>query len=111
MVRRGADLWRDESVTVADAALGSTLTVPTLAGEAAVKLPAGTQPDAAVRRRRKGLPQFREKGKGNLFVRVRVQVPEKLSRGGEEALPALALARRKVGPNQNRCQPSMTMKA
>ena len=46
--RRGADLWREEIVFVADAALGSTLTVPTLEGKAAVKIPPGTQPDAAL---------------------------------------------------------------
>jgi DnaJ-like protein len=93
---------------VADAALGSTLTVRTVAGEAAVKLPAGTQPGAAVRLRRKGLPRFREKGRGDLFVRVRIQEPERLSRGGEGALQALALAHPKVGPNQKRCPQSMT---
>jgi molecular chaperone DnaJ len=83
-VRRGADLWRDEIVSVADAALGSTLTVPTLEGEAAVKLPAGTQPDAALRLRGKGLPRFRGKGRGDLFIRIRVRVPEKLSREERE---------------------------
>jgi molecular chaperone DnaJ len=80
--RRGPDLWREETVSVPDAALGSTLTVPTLEGEAAVKLPAGTQPDAALRLRGKGLPRFGGQGRGDLFVHVRVQVPEKLS--GEE---------------------------
>jgi molecular chaperone DnaJ len=82
--RRGADLWRDEVVPVADAALGATPTVPTLEGEAAVKLPPGTQPDAALRLRGKGLPRFRGHGRGDLFVRVRVRVPEKLSREERE---------------------------
>jgi len=83
-VRRGPDLWHDENVYPADAALGSTLTVPTLEGEAAVKLPAGTQPDAALRLRGKGLPRFRGKGRGDLFVQIRVQVPVKLSREERE---------------------------
>ena len=59
--------------------------MPTLAGEAAVKLPAGTKPDAAVRLRRKGLPQFREIGRGDLFVRVRVRC-RKSSAAGERKL-------------------------
>ena len=82
--RRGADLWREEIVFVADAALGSTLTVPTLDGKAAVKIPPGTQPDAALRLRGKGLPRFRGQGRGDLFIRLRVQVPEKLSREEKE---------------------------
>jgi len=82
--RRGADLWREEIVFVADAALGSTLTVPTLEGKAAVKIPPGTQPDAALRLRGKGLPRFRGQGRGDLFIRLRVQVPEKLSREEKE---------------------------
>ena len=81
---RGADLWREEIVFVADAALGSTLTVPTLEGKTAVKLPPGTQPDAALRLRGKGLPRFRGQGRGDLFIRLRVQVPEKLSREEKE---------------------------
>jgi molecular chaperone DnaJ len=98
-VRRGADLWRDESVSVADAALGSTLTVPTLEGKAAFKLPAGTQPDAALRLHGKGLPRFGEKGRGDLFIRVHVQVPEKLSREERqlyERLRSLATKRAKT---------------
>jgi molecular chaperone DnaJ len=79
-VRRGADLWRDETVAVTDAVLGTTLTVPTLEGTASVKLPAGTQPDAALRLRGKGLPRFGGHGRGDLFVRVQVQIPEKLTR-------------------------------
>jgi molecular chaperone DnaJ len=82
--RHGADLWREEIVAVADAALGTTLTVPTLEGGAAVKLPPGTQPDAALRLRGKGLPRFQGHGRGDLFVRVRVRVPEKLSREERE---------------------------
>jgi molecular chaperone DnaJ len=82
--RRGADLWREETVSVADAALGASWTVPTLEGKAAVKLPAGTQPDAALRLRGKGLPRFRGHGRGDMFIHVRVQVPERLSREEKE---------------------------
>jgi molecular chaperone DnaJ len=78
--RAGADLWRDEAVDVTAAVLGATLKVPTLEGSATVKLPAGTQPDAALRLRGKGLPRFGGHGRGDLFVRVQVRVPEKLSR-------------------------------
>ena len=98
-VRHGADLWREEAVAVTDAVLGTSLTVPTLEGSVAMKLPAGTQPDAVLRLRGKGLPRFGGHGRGDLLVRVQVRVPEKLSREEKalyERLHALA------APNKQR---------
>lgn len=79
-VRDGADLWRTETVEVADAVLGTSLQVPTLQGPARVKIPPGTQPDTVLRLRGKGLPAFRSRARGDLYVRVRVHLPEHLSR-------------------------------
>jgi molecular chaperone DnaJ len=80
--RDGADLWRAESIDVADAVLGVELRVPTLEGVVTVSVPPGTQPDAQLRLRGKGLPRFRGRGRGDLYVRVAVRVPEKM--GAEE---------------------------
>ncbi|OYW31230.1 MAG: molecular chaperone DnaJ [Chthoniobacter sp. 12-60-6] len=77
--RRDADLWRTESVSVVDAVLGTSLQVPTLKGHAKIKVPAGTQPDTVLRLPGEGLPRFGSKGQGDLYVRVGVHVPEKLS--------------------------------
>ena len=77
--RAGADLWRSETITVADAVLGAELTVPTLDGPAAVAVPPGTQPETVLRLREKGLPEFGGKGRGDFFLRIRVEVPERLS--------------------------------
>ena len=77
--RSGADLWREETSAITDAVLGTQLTVPTLETDATVTVPAGTQPDAVLRLRGKGLPRFGEKGRGDLLLRVRVHVPEHLS--------------------------------
>ncbi len=78
--RRGADLWRDQTLEVADAALGTQLDVPTLEGHATVKVPAGTQPGELLRLRGKGLPEFSGGRRGDLYLRLRVRVPEDLSR-------------------------------
>ncbi len=78
--RRGTDLWRNEGVELADAVLGAGLEVPTLDGEVAVKLPPDTQPDAVLRLRGKGLPEFGGGRRGDLFLRIRVHLPERLSR-------------------------------
>jgi molecular chaperone DnaJ len=77
--RRGADLWRSETVQIADAVLGAKLLVPTLDGNLEVKLPAGTQPNEILRLRGKGLPRFGQKGNGDINLRIQIHIPEKLS--------------------------------
>jgi molecular chaperone DnaJ len=78
-VRDGADLWRAESLEVADAVLGTTRTVPTLSGDATVTVPAGTQPGSVLRLKGKGLPHFGGRGRGDLYLRVHLHVPERLT--------------------------------
>jgi molecular chaperone DnaJ len=77
--RAGADLWRIEQITIADAALGTRRDVPTLDGTVEVTIPAGTQPDAVLRLAGKGLPEFGGRGRGDLYLRLRVRVPERLT--------------------------------
>jgi molecular chaperone DnaJ len=74
--RVGADLWRRENISVVDAVLGSKIKVPTLDGEVEVTIPAGTQPDEVLRLRGKGLPEFKGHGRGDLNLRILVQIPE-----------------------------------
>ena len=59
--------------------LGVELAVPTLDGSIVVKVPPGTQPEAQLRLRGKGLPRFGGKGKGDYYVRLTLRVPEHLS--------------------------------
>lgn len=87
--RHGSDLWRAETIGVADAALGTAIEVPTLDGKATVKVPPGTQPNAVLRLSGKGLPNFRARGHGNLFVRLTLHVPEKLSAEGRKLFERL----------------------
>jgi molecular chaperone DnaJ len=83
--RDSADLWRQEILPVTDAVLGSRLEVSTLeGGKAQVDIPAGIRPEAMLRLRNKGLPRFGGKGKGHLYLRVKVRVPEKLDREERE---------------------------
>ena len=96
--RAGNRLWRAETIGVADAVLGTTLKVPTLEGEpVAVTVPPGTQPDTVLRLRGKGLPDFGGRRRGDLLVRVRIEVPERMSaeeRKLYERLRAIARSRR-----------------
>jgi molecular chaperone DnaJ len=77
--RRGADLWHTETIEVGAAALGTVLRVPTLDGQVRVIVPPGTQPDTVLRVAGKGLPNFRARGRGSLYVQISVHVPERLS--------------------------------
>lgn len=82
--RAGADLLRQETVSLTDAVLGTTLDVPTLDGSASVTIPPGTQSGAVLRLKGKGLPEFGGRGHGELYLRIEVHIPEKLSREERE---------------------------
>jgi len=82
--RSGADLLRLESIPLIDAVLGAQLHVPTLDGSASVTVPAGTQPDAVLRLKGKGLPTFGGGHRGDLYLRIAVRIPEHLTREERE---------------------------
>lgn len=73
--RRGPDLWRTETVEVADAVLGTEIVTPTIDGTARVELPPGTQPGSILRLAGKGLPFRDGRGAGDLFLTVDVHLP------------------------------------
>jgi molecular chaperone DnaJ len=82
--RDGADLLRQEIIPLTDAVLGATQEVPTLDGSASVTIPPGTQPGAVLRLKGKGLPEFGSGRRGEMYLRIEVQVPERLSREERE---------------------------
>jgi molecular chaperone DnaJ len=92
--RDGADLLRQETISLTDAVLGATLEVPTLSGSASVSIPPGTQPGAVLRLKGKGLPEFGNPRRGDLYLRIEVQVPEQLSREERELYERLRTIRR-----------------
>lgn len=73
--RLGADLWRTQSLTIADAVLGTEIEVPTLEKSISVKVPAGTQHDEVLRLRGKGLPYFSGSSRGDLKLRMQIIIP------------------------------------
>ena len=70
----------DLKVSVAQAALGAEVTVPTLYGDSSLKVPAGSQGGDVFTLRGKGIPFFRRSGKGDQLVHLTVVVPKKLSK-------------------------------
>lgn len=87
--RDGANIYIDIDVDFADAALGTTIDVPTIDGPVTLKVPAGTQPDTLIRLRARGVPDPRGGRVGDQYVRVKVKVPTKLSRSEKELLENL----------------------
>jgi molecular chaperone DnaJ len=90
--RRGDDFVVDVPVSFVEAALGARIEVPRPGGGTVkLRLPAGTQDGKRLKVRGAGAPQARSGGgaPGDLVVRVRVVVPEKLSRREKEILEAL----------------------
>jgi len=88
--RSGDNLTLTVPVTYAEAALGTTLTVPTLTGAVSLKVPAGT---ASGRRFRvKGRGVVAKQRTGDLLVTVEVAVPQNLSTEARQALEAYAAA-------------------
>ena len=77
--RRGCDLWRAQTLDIPDAVLGTTVHVPTLDGEAEVTIPPGTQPDEVLRLGGKGLPRFQRAERGDLNLRIQVEIPRHLT--------------------------------
>jgi molecular chaperone DnaJ len=88
--RHGDDLVARLDVPFTDAALGTTVNVPTLEGEEQVKLAPGTQPAAVMRLRGRGLPSIRGRSRGDLHVVVNVMIPHNLSDEQRELLEQFA---------------------
>jgi molecular chaperone DnaJ len=88
--RDGADLHAEVTISFAQAALGSRVTVPTLSGDEEVEVERGTQPGDSVVLRGRGLPRLRERGQGDLHVHFRLVVPRALSDEQEARLRAFA---------------------
>jgi molecular chaperone DnaJ len=78
-VRDGNDLITVIDLPAPQAALGTTVTVPTLAGEEPVDVPAGTQPGTVITLRGKGMPSLRGGRGGDQSVVVNVVIPRNLS--------------------------------
>jgi len=87
--REGNDLHYVMPISFPQAALGAELSIPTLEGEAKLKIPEGTQSGRQFRLRNKGVPVLNDHGRGDLIVHVAVQIPTKLNKMQKELLRQL----------------------
>ncbi|MFZ5919025.1 MAG: DnaJ C-terminal domain-containing protein [Chloroflexota bacterium] len=92
--RQGDDLYCEVPLDVYTAVLGGEVQVPTLDGQVRLKIPAGTQGGRSFRLKAKGMPHLREpSGRGDLYARVRIQVPKGLSKKERALFEELAKLR------------------
>jgi DnaJ-class molecular chaperone len=88
--RKGDNIFVKVPVTVAEAALGAKVEVPTLLGPSTIKIPPGTQSGQQLRLRAKGAPSLRGDARGDEFVEVQVMVPRVADERTKEILRELA---------------------
>tara|TARA_Y100000591_G_scaffold278898_1_gene257162 strand:+ start:28 stop:1152 length:1125 start_codon:yes stop_codon:yes gene_type:complete len=85
--RSEENLFFEFPISIADAALGTSIQIPTIDGsKAKIKIPAGTQSGKQFRLREKGMPHMRGGGFGDLYVQVNTEVPVNLNSHQKELL-------------------------
>jgi molecular chaperone DnaJ len=85
--RSDENLFFEFPISIADAALGTTIEIPTIdGGKAKIKIPEGTQSGKQFRLRGKGMPYMRGSGAGDLYVQINTEVPISLNKEQKELL-------------------------
>jgi curved DNA-binding protein len=91
--RVGHDLYIDREVRLSDALLGTQIQIPTLDGkDLKLKIPVGTQHNAKMRLKGFGLPGIKKGHRGDLYARILVKVPKRLSKKQKAVIQELAEA-------------------
>lgn len=87
--RKGDDLYMDLPVTVSEAVAGASVEVPTADGAVRVKIPPQSQSGRTLRVKERGVPHLRGGGRGDLYLRLVVQPPDRAADAAAEAARAL----------------------
>jgi len=93
LIRDGKDLHLSIAISMAAAALGTTVEVETLDGSRTVEIKAGSQSADVVTLRGLGVTKLRGSGRGDLMVHIEVVTPQKLSKEEQELLKKFAAGR------------------
>ncbi len=79
--RDGYDVFLTEKISISTAVLGGTIEIPTLREDhLKMKIRPGTQSNSLIRLRDEGVPRLRSRGNGDLYVKIVVEIPDKLTR-------------------------------
>lgn len=88
--RKEDDIYLEFPISFSQAALGDTVTVPTIRGEVKMKVPQGTQSGTMLRLKEEGVENVSGHGTGDQMVRIQVKTPQKISAKQKELLEKLA---------------------
>jgi len=88
--RKGNDLFANVLLSFVQAVFGDEIEVPTIDGKGVLKIPSGTQSETLFRLKGKGMKNLRTNAVGDEFVKVRVEVPTKLTKKQKEILEEYA---------------------
>jgi curved DNA-binding protein len=87
------DLYLNKELKLSEAILGTTISVPTIdEKQLSLKIPPGTKPGTKMRLSGHGLPDMKGSHRGDLYVRVQVQIPNQLSKEQKKIVEKLAAA-------------------
>ncbi len=100
--RHGDNVVCELPVSFTTAALGGTVSVPTLNGNAKIKIPSGTQPGKMLKMRGQGIPHLHSSGRGDQLVQIAVWVPTKLSPEDKKILEELSKSESLIPPAVNK---------
>jgi len=85
------DLYINRELTLSEAILGTTVSVPTIDDkQLSLKIPPGTKPGTKMRLASHGLPDIKDNKKGDLYVRVQVKIPQHLNEEQKKIVDKLA---------------------
>ncbi len=82
--RDGDDIHSEETITLLEAVLGNEKDIKTVQGDVTIKIQPGTQPDAVLRLRGKGMPVLNRNTFGDHFVHLKIDIPKKLTKREKE---------------------------
>jgi molecular chaperone DnaJ len=99
--RDGSNLFYDSYVSFVDAALGTSVEIPTVDGKVKIKIDPGTQSGKVLRLKGKGLPDINSYGHGDLLVNINVWTPQALTAEEKKTLEGLKDSKN-FAPNPNR---------
>lgn len=87
--RRGDDIYYETTINFSEAVLGTKKDIPTLAGRVELKIPPGTQNGKLLRLKGMGIPHLNKRGKGDMYVKINVKIPERITRRQREIIEKL----------------------
>lgn len=99
--RQGRHVYVEVPISFTQAVFGDNIKVPTLDGEAMLKVPSGTQPGTDFKMRGKGIEDLNGYGKGDQHVVVKVEVPKSLSKKQRDLLEEFAKEGGESTPSKN----------